>query len=237
MSEARPQTRTTGSQIDWGRLVAIGIFSALVIFNVSRLADQTGGSSSTVQGWLGTALTLVFYVLLIAAYLRRSKSAVTDRDWKAWAFGLAATGAPFAIPLLGGDRRADGAASLVSSVALIVGLTFMIWALTYLGTNISVVPQARQVVTTGPYALTRHPLYTAELVNVIGVCLAFAGGLQWMVVPAIAVLQYLRAKREETLLGRVLNGYADYRAQTPMLVPRLSRDRAGTTTAARRVAR
>jgi protein-S-isoprenylcysteine O-methyltransferase Ste14 len=201
-------------------MVALLLFSLLIVINVSHLLGDADESPTSFGAWLSSALTLVFYLLLVFAYFRRTKSTSTDRNWKAWLFALTATASPFLIPLVGGARRQDGLATLVSSEVLIIGLTFMIWSLSYLGTNISVVPQARRVVTTGPYAWVRHPLYAAELINVVGVCLAFTSPWPWLVLVSLAVLQFLRARREEALLSQVLGGYADYRDRTPMLLPR-----------------
>lgn len=53
-----------------------------------------------------------------------------------------------------------------------VGLLFTVWARRHLGTNwsgIVTVKQNHELVTTGPYVLVRHPIYT-------GLLLAFAGG-------------------------------------------------------------
>jgi protein-S-isoprenylcysteine O-methyltransferase Ste14 len=102
---------------------------------------------------------------------------------------------------------------------LIVGLSLMIWSLSYLGTNISVVPQARAVVTTGPYSYVRHPLYAAELVNVVGICLSLEGALPWLLLGAWVLLQVIRARNEEALLRKTLSGYAAYQRTTPMLIP------------------
>ena len=87
----------------------------------------------------------------------------------------------------------------------------------------SVVPQAREVVTHGPYAKVRYPLYAAELLNVVGLCLAHSGPWPWVVLVALAAFQVMRARREEALLAAELPGYAEYKSRTPMLVPALGR--------------
>jgi protein-S-isoprenylcysteine O-methyltransferase Ste14 len=69
----------------------------------------------------------------------------------------------------------------------------------------------------------RHPLYAAELVNVVGLCLAHTGLWPWVVLVALLTFQVIRARREEALLSRELPGYVEYKARTPMLVPALRR--------------
>lgn len=212
-------TTDKASRTDWGRIVAIVVFSLLVLANVLVLlqAPSLGESASAI---LSRILTIAFLVLLVVAYVRRSKATATDHHPLAWSAGLAAYGAPFLLPVVGGNRSQEGTRGLIASGVLIVGIAFMLWALKNLSTNISVVPQAREVVTTGPYAWVRHPLYAAELINTGGVCLAFHGIWPWVVLAGLAGLQYFRARREEALLAATLPGYDEYRERTPMLIPR-----------------
>lgn len=201
---------------DFGRVIAVVLFTCLLLLNALRLFGDHGTSMLSVTT---SVLTMAFYVLLIVAYLRRTPTSRTDRHWGAWLIALMATGAPFAFPLVSDGSREEGPVATMAVGVLILGLVAMLWALGALGTNISVVPQAREVVTHGPYAHVRHPLYTAELINGVGICLAATGALPWVVLVGLALLQYLRARREEVLLSRELQGYTEYQERTPMLVP------------------
>lgn len=151
-------------RVDLGRVVAVTLFALFLVVNGRRLAqeDPLRSPLSTVA----TVLTMAFYLLLIFAYLRRSAGARTDRRWTSWMAALAGTAAPFAIPLVSAGLNEEPVRQTISAIVLALGLVAMLWALGALGTNISVVPQAREVVTHGPYALVRHPLYAAELINV-----------------------------------------------------------------------
>ena len=208
-------------RIDVGRVVAVTLFTMLMTLNVLRLTSGEPLSHPLMA--VNGALTLAFYLLLIWAYLRRSPSSRTDMRWSSWLVALLGTAAPFAIPLVSEGPRDGGLLALVAAAVLGIGLVAMLWALGALGTNISVVPQAREVVTHGPYSRVRHPLYAAELVNVVGLCLAATGVGPWIVMVALVTFQVLRARREEELLSRELPGYADYKSRTPMLVPALGR--------------
>ncbi len=216
MSTTEPVRRT-----DPGRILAVVLFTCLLLLNAAHLAQDDPLSSplSTVV----TVLTMAFYVLLVWAYLRRTPTDRTDRRWTSWAVAFAGTAAPFAIPLVSDGLVTATLRESLAAVVLGVGLAAMLWALGALGTNISVVPQAREVVTHGPYARVRHPLYAAELLNVVGLCLGHAGPWPWVVLVALVVLQVMRARREEALLAAELPGYAEYRSRTPMLVPALGR--------------
>ena len=210
-----------GRSFDGGRVVAVALFVVLLLLNLRSLA--TSGWSESFLSILVSVLTAAFYVLLIAAYLRRTPSERTDLRWSSWLVAFAGTAAPFFIPILSSGLSTDTGRELVSAAILGVGLLAMLWALGALGTNISVVPQARTMVSHGPYALVRHPLYAAELINVVGLCLAHTGPGPWLVLVALVTFQVARARREEALLSRELPGYVDYKSRTPMLVPALRR--------------
>lgn len=80
---------------------------------------------------------------------------------------------------------------------------------TFTSATIQVDPDQR-VVSTGPYAIVRHPMYTGALVMLFGTPIAL--GSWWgllMVVPMIAVL-VLRILDEEKFLACGLPGYMDY---------------------------
>jgi protein-S-isoprenylcysteine O-methyltransferase Ste14 len=199
----------------------VALFAFFLWLNAVRLLQEDPWSSplSTIV----TALTMAFYLLLIIAYLRRVPTERTDRRITSWAAAFAGTAAPFVVPVVSDGRSTDTLRESASALVLGLGLVAMLWALGALGTNISVVPQARAVISHGPYARVRHPLYAAELLNVVGLCLAMTGGWPWLVLLALATFQYIRANREEELLTRELPGYAAYKARTPMLVPALGR--------------
>jgi protein-S-isoprenylcysteine O-methyltransferase Ste14 len=73
------------------------------------------------------------------------------------------------------------------------------------------VAQGPNVISTGPYAVIRHPMYASNLPMVLGAALAL--GSWWgtlMVVPMIAA-RVARTLNEERYLAINLAGYADYK--------------------------
>jgi protein-S-isoprenylcysteine O-methyltransferase Ste14 len=110
---------------------------------------------------------------------------------------------------------------VVLLVLIIGGFAFMTWAAVWLGRSISLLPEARQVVTGGPYAIVRHPLYLGEAIAVAGIALHYA--VPWSL--AILGLQYafqlLRLHYEERVLQEAFPDYAGYAARTARLIPGL----------------
>ena len=68
----------------------------------------------------------------------------------------------------------------------------------------------QKVISTGPYAIVRHPMYASGMLYMLGTPLAL--GSYWGLVPLAAVLPFLiwRLFDEERLLSDQLPGYADY---------------------------
>ncbi|MFC7491617.1 MULTISPECIES: methyltransferase family protein [unclassified Knoellia] len=199
------------TQLDLGRIVLVPVFACFVLLNVMKLIDN---DDRTVVATLGTIAALSFNAALAVMYLRRGVASHTDRRPKVWLVAGAATFSPFAIPVVA-SHEAGPVASFAGALLVVLGIGLAIWALLSLNTNISVVPQARELATTGPYRFFRHPLYVFEYVAAIGLVLVSGGGWGWLVVAALGVLQVLRARWEERLLREEVAGYAAYASRTP----------------------
>lgn len=81
---------------------------------------------------------------------------------------------------------------------------------TFAGSTVEVV-EGQRVISTGPYAIVRHPLYVALLVTLLGTPLAM--GSWWglvLLIPLIPLIVW-RLLDEETYLVEKLPGYAEYR--------------------------
>ena len=96
--------------------------------------------------------------------------------------------------------------SVAGATCLLVGNAVDVWAYVVLSRSFSVVPEARDVVTRGPYRWVRHPVYAGQLLGQAGIWVFFAvphGG--WLVFYAVFVLvQMYRARAEERVLLAVL---------------------------------
>ena len=73
--------------------------------------------------------------------------------------------------------------------------------------------RAQVVVSTGPYAVVRHPGYAGGLLLLLSTGVAL--GSWWALVPMLPVLPVLvrRTRMEDAMLHRELAGYADYAAR------------------------
>jgi protein-S-isoprenylcysteine O-methyltransferase Ste14 len=109
-------------------------------------------------------------------------------------------------------------------VLTVLGMLFSIWARVSLGRNWSgrvVLKQGQQLISTGPYALVRHPIYTGLLTALAGSVVYDGRWRALLGLACFAVSFWLKARSEEGLLeGEFGDEYRAYRARTPMLVPR-----------------
>ena len=106
----------------------------------------------------------------------------------------------------------------------ILGLGWATWARLHLGSNWSATVQVKEghaLVRSGPYAVTRHPIYTGLLCAFLGLA-AFLD--RWLEIPGFTLVVvgfWRKLKREERFMDSEFGGqYAQYRRQVGMLVPR-----------------
>ena len=72
------------------------------------------------------------------------------------------------------------------------------------------VARDQKVISTGPYAIVRHPMYASALLYLVGTPLAL--GSFWGLLPFVAMTPFLiwRLYDEESFLARNLSGYTEY---------------------------
>lgn len=100
--------------------------------------------------------------------------------------------------------------------ALVV-LSFYIFHLvsqvnTYAAANVRV-EEGQRVISTGLYAIVRHPMYFGAIFLVVGTPLALGSWWVLLLVPLFLPLLYFRIANEEAVLVRDLPGYTDYQRQ------------------------
>ena len=80
--------------------------------------------------------------------------------------------------------------------------------LAQLGKAFSIMPEARVLVTGGPYAYARHPLYVMEIVSILGTAVQFAQPWAALLALGVLILQVLRTIFEERVLAEAYPDYA-----------------------------
>ena len=116
----------------------------------------------------------------------------------------------------------NSGARCVGAGITVLGIGFAIWARSHLGRNWGqpmTLRQGHELVTTGPYALVRHPIYTGMIFAFFGTALA---ANVFLLIP-FAVLSgffILSAMMEEKhMLRQFPDDYPEYTRRTKMLIP------------------
>ena len=111
-----------------------------------------------------------------------------------------------------------------TGVALcIAGLAFCIWARFTLGRNWSGVVTLKgghELITSGPYALVRHPIYTGMLAMIVATALVLGHVAGIIGMPFVFVSFWMKLRCEEQLmLKKFPNEYAAYQQRVRRLIP------------------
>jgi protein-S-isoprenylcysteine O-methyltransferase Ste14 len=113
----------------------------------------------------------------------------------------------------------------LGAVVTVAGLLFAVWAREHLGRNWSrsvTIKQEHELITTGPYAVVRHPIYTGILAGFLGMAIAISQVRGFIVFVLISLAFWLKLRMEEKWMrSQFGETYATYARQTAALVPYL----------------
>ncbi len=110
----------------------------------------------------------------------------------------------------------------IAATISVIGVGVAVWARVHLGRNWSprpAVKEQHELVTSGPYAYVRHPIYTGLILMAFGT--ALTGSIWGIGVLVAASLVFIsRIGREEKIMRELFpNEYPEYRKRTKRLVP------------------
>jgi protein-S-isoprenylcysteine O-methyltransferase Ste14 len=103
-------------------------------------------------------------------------------------------------------------AALAGDVLVVLGwlaIFFVFKENTFTSATIELAPD-QKVISTGPYALVRHPMYTGALVMLLGIPISLGSWWGLLVIAAMIPALIGRLIDEEKFLARNLPGYVEY---------------------------
>lgn len=176
-----------------------------------------------------TAPKLIVVVLWLAfwAYwgLSAARAKQGTRSWRGMPLRVLLAIALIALFALVGTGGLEVHGILVPVLGAVIvagGLGFAVWARLHIGRDWGMpmtIKEEPELVTTGPYRLVRHPIYTGMLTAVFGTALA-VNLIALAVGVALGVFFVYSATVEERNLAAIFpRAYPAYRARTKMLVP------------------
>ena len=212
------------------RLV-MAIFALFTVATARNLADVAGEAIAdpTPRTWLVAGFWLLktaivgafaYFVLVRPASRRPARAPI--------AFAACAAAVIGAVALQGPSGAVPLPMLVAGEVLALVSSAWLLASVLALGRCFGILPEARGLVTRGPYRIVRHPVYLGEL----GACagLVIGAPTYWNVACAavIVIAQVVRMGLEEAALEAEFPEYEAYAARTPRLVPRPRRPRLAT---------
>ena len=226
---------TFGTPSPWpdrlARAAAVVVFGAFVVSDLGQIRwlwarrAIPGLEALVWQRIASKASAAAFALLVVALFVARRPA--TRRASGLFPRAVALAGA-FVYPIwlqvlervgLVAPSR-DPRMAVVGTALVIVGYVLAFASLAWLGRSFSIQPEARRLVTRGPYALVRHPLYLAETLAAAGMAVHLWSRPAFAALTVQIALQVLRAQYEEEVLAAAFGAEFDaYRRRTKQFLP------------------
>jgi len=186
-----------------------------------QIAAIAAGRTNFGAAWpalVSQGCIFVFYTTIFCIIILRPEPVSRATGVQPALLALAGSYGTWLIPFLPRGPEMPVLA-VASAMILLVSEGLLVYPLVALGKSFSLMPQARKLVTGGPYAYVRHPLYLIEEAAVAGVLLQYAwfAALPFLILHL--VVQIERMKLEEKVLQRAFPHYALYAKRTARFIP------------------
>ena len=194
------------------------------------------------EAWVMVGLWTIFGFVLTPYLLKRDPALLAERlklvpiqkDQKAWdkvimALFIISGLALYITPGLDVVRYgwSEPLPLWMKAVAIVIHIPcffLLAWVMrenTYLAQVVKIdVERDHQVITTGPYAYVRHPMYTVVIILLFAVPVALGSRYALLLAVFLTLLLIVRTYLEDRTLHQELDGYAEYAKYTPYrLIP------------------
>lgn len=101
-------------------------------------------------------------------------------------------------------------------------ILFALWAMVEMKFNFTILPslpEGRKLITTGPYALVRHPMYTSLLAIILTLVMNEFSEKRLAVWAVLFAVLMAKSEVEERILGERFPEFSDYKKSTKRLIP------------------
>jgi protein-S-isoprenylcysteine O-methyltransferase Ste14 len=221
-AEGKAMTENKFSTAQLAKMIIIRFVGGFIV--LAAMFFLPAGTLDYWEAWVYIAVLFV-PIVFVLSYLIRHDPALLERRMRmqereaeqklivklsfAWFFVM------FLLP--GFDRRFEWsnvpvALVIAADVLVVLGYTvvFLVFRENTYTSRVVEVERDQKVISSGPYAIVRHPMYVGVLIMYLLTPLAL--GSYWGVIPALLMVPMLiaRIQNEEQVLGKELPGYLDY---------------------------
>jgi protein-S-isoprenylcysteine O-methyltransferase Ste14 len=211
---------------DWAMRLAAALFHGLLMLKqsiglIKLVAARADSSPLFFAAAVAARLAVIMFLsLIVFVIVVRLRPVAKSSGFVPRLFALAGTCMPSFMTVL--PRNPDSlAVNIAACVLIAIGFGLAVYAFSYLNRSASIMPEARRLVTGGPYRLLRHPVYLFEEIGIIGLALPFASAwaLLWLLLHIGC--QFQRMKNEERVLRGAFPEYEGYARRTARVIPGL----------------
>ena len=204
----------------------IMVFIRILLFLVVMLAVffLPAGSFNFWEAWIYLIIIFVSMFAFLIYFLkndpelleRRMRSKEKETEQK-WIIGIMSVCFIFTFLLPGFDQRFGWShvpviMVIIADIVVLLGYGFVFLVLkeNSYASRVIEVEKDQKVISSGPYAVVRHPMYLGVAVMFLFTPLAL--GSYWALIPAVLMIFVLvpRIFNEEKVLERDLDGYREY---------------------------
>ncbi|MGO4621324.1 methyltransferase family protein [Ensifer sp. 2TAB8] len=189
------------------------------IVHAAQIVVKDEWQSADVLALTSTAATVLFLGMVCVVAITRLPPIKAATGFEPYLTAMAGTFLLGLIAYLPEPADTGLALQMAGTAMIVVGMVSSAFVLFWLGRAFSIMPEARTLITGGPYSVVRHPLHLTEEIAIIGLIVlnlsvwsVLLGGVQWL-------LQFRRMINEERVLQTAFPSYGAYALDVPRILP------------------
>lgn len=181
--------------------------------------------NSTLYSWLVYAgwAVLILYLIVASRNVKRDEEVDLGQSFGLMYALIAAFALPY-VPIFSFVNYApvSPALSILGLLIFGIGIVFFVAARHTLGRNWSQVVSAKQeheLITSGPYNVVRHPMYSAGLLACLGAAIVVGGPFVFMLITLLPIFIWRVGAEDKLMTAQFPSQYPGYMQRTRALIP------------------
>jgi protein-S-isoprenylcysteine O-methyltransferase Ste14 len=206
-----------------GRFLPFFLFSLFAVIHLAlflseiKIYSQQGFSTREQLDLVNRLVAMAFPAMVAGIYVFRKPANSGTYTPFSFLISIYASFVLLALKPLGSffqiseEQGVTEVRQLLAILTFILGGMLVAYSIFYLRQNFSIVPEARELVSTGPYGFVRHPVYLGEILASFGFLLSVFTVFYILIVLSFISAQVIRMNMEEALLAKSIPEYELYK--------------------------